>query len=253
MTDTHLKSSALAVRYLQVLQHFNTELLDRHAPRADAQRLSGLFLPGVPPNLHLARQRIMIVGCETRQWNVLREGERFSTLDHYVEQAMQVHRGYFEKQLIKADIKGRAFHNFTRAVAKRCGGDGLIYANLLCMAWDTGSPVRSPHIDVIRHYSRLLLEQQIDFFQPDIMIFANGSATAGIRRDFFPLGRDAAGKAIGTDYVKKGIPNSQLWEFTLDDRIRCFRIQHPSSRSPASTQARQFLLQLLPPPSLVLA
>ena len=246
MTDTHLTSAALAGRYLQVLQDFNPELLDRHAPRADAKRLSGLFLPSVPPNLHLARHRIMIVGCETRQWNVLQEGECFSTLHHYVEQAMQVHRGYFEKQLIKADIKGRAFHNFTRAVAKRCGSDGLIYANLLCMAWDRGSPVRSPHIDVIRHYSRLLLEQQIDFFQPDIMIFANGSATAGIRRDFFPLVRDAAGKAIGTDYVEKDIPNSQLWEFTLADRIRCFRIQHPSSRSPAASQARRFLLGLLP-------
>lgn len=246
MTDTHLTSASLAGRYLQVLQDFNTELLDRHAPRADAQRLSGLFLPSVPPNLHLARHRIMLVGCETRQWNVLQEGERFGTLHQYVGQAMQVHRGYFEEQLIKADIKGRAFHNFTRAVAKRCGGDGLIYANLLCVAWDTGSPVRSPHIEVIQHYSRLLLEQQIDFFQPDIIIFANGSATAGIRRDFFPLMRDVAGKAIGTDYVENNIPNSQLWEFKLDQRIRCFRIQHPSSRSPAASQARRFLLGLLP-------
>lgn len=253
MTNTHLTSSALAGRYLQVLQDFNPELLDRHAPRVDAKRLSGLFIPSVPPNLHLARHRIMIVGCETRQWNVLRDGERFSTLDHYVEQAMQAHRGYFEKQLIKADIKGRAFHNFTRAVAKRCGGDGLIYANLLCMAWDDGSPVHSPHIKLIKHYSRLLLEQQIDFFQPDIVIFANGSATAGIRRDFFPLARDAAGKAVGQDYTSDGIANAQLWQFTLSDRLRCFRIQHPSSRSPASAQVRKFLMTLLPSQSLVFA
>jgi hypothetical protein len=162
MTDTHHTFPALAERYLRVLQDFNLELLDRHAPRADADRLSGLFLPSVPPNLHLARQRIMIVGCETRQWNVLKKGERFSTLEHYVAQAMQVHQGYFEKQLVQADIQGRAFHNFTRAVAKRCGSDGLIYANLLCMAWDKGSPVRAPHFELIKRYSKLLLEQQID-------------------------------------------------------------------------------------------
>lgn len=253
MTDTHLTSSGLAERYLQVLQDFNLELLDRHAPRADADRLSGLFLPSVPRNLHLARQRIMIVGCETRQWNVLKKGERFSTPEHYVAQAMQVHQGYFEKQLVQADIQGRAFHNFTRAVAKRCGGDGLIYANLLCMAWDKGSPVRAPHFELIKRYSKLLLEQQIDFFQPDIIIFANGSATAGIRREFFPLSRDVAGNAIGIDYMDDGIPNAQLWEFSMDDCIRCFRIQHPSSRSPASAQARQFLLELLSSQSLVLA
>lgn len=245
MTDTHHTSPVLADRYLRVLRNFNLDLLDRHAPRVDADRLSGLFLPSVPPNLHLAQQRIMIVGCETRQWNVLKKGERFSTLEQYVEQAMQIHRNYFAEELVKGDIKGRAFHNFTRAVAKRCGSDGLIYANLLCMAWDKGSPVRAPHFELIKRYSKLLLEQQIDFFQPDIIIFANGSATAGIRRDFFPLERDAAGKAIGRDYAND-IANTQLWEFTLKERIRCFRIQHPSSRSPASAQARQFLLDLLP-------
>ena len=246
MTATHHTSPVLAARYLRVLRDFDLDLLDRHSPRVDAKRLSGLFLPSVPTNLHLARQRIMIVGCETRQWNVLKEGERFSTPAHYVAQAMQVHHGYFEKQLVQADIQGRAFHNFTRAVAKRCGSDGLIYANLLCMAWDKGSPVRAPYFELIKRYSKLLLEQQIDFFQPDIIIFANGSATAGIRREFFPLSRDAAGNAIGIDYKNDGISNAQLWEFSMDERIRCFRIQHPSSRSPASAQARQFLLDLLP-------
>ena len=184
---------------------------------------------------------------------MLKKGERFNTPEQYVEQAMKIHCDYFAGELVKGDIKGRAFHNFTRAVANRCGSDGLIYANLLCMAWDEGSPVHSPHIKLIKRYSRLLLQQQIEFFQPDIIIFANGSATAGIRREFFPLSRDTAGKAIGNDYVKKGIPNSQLWEFTLKERIRCFRIQHPSSRSPASAQARQFLLGLLPSQSLVFA
>ena len=238
-------STDLASRYLGVLADFDTALLDRHAPHADAEKLSGLFLPSVPPNWLGARQRIMIVGCETRQWNVLQAGERFSSLEHYVERSMAVHQAYFAQQLSQSDIRGHAFHKFTRAVAQRCGSDGLIYANLLCMAWKRGSPVRCEHFDLIKRYSKLLLEVQIDFFQPEIIIFANGSATAGHRRDFFPLARDAQGKAIGIDYVKEHIPNAQLWKFQLGHRD-CYRIQHPSSRSPDAASARQFLLGLLP-------
>lgn len=238
-------STDLASRYLGVLTDFDTALLDRHAPQADADRLSGLFLPSMPPNLLGARQRIMIVGCETRQWNVLRDQERFSTLEHYIERSMAVHQTYFAQQLTQSDIKGRAFHNFTRAVAQRSGSDGLIYANLLCMAWKRGSPVRCDHFEVIKRYSKLLLDVQIDFFQPEIIIFANGSATAGHRRDFFPLARDEQGKAIGTEYVSRHIPNAQLWKFQLGERD-CYRIQHPSSRSPDSANARRFLLGLLP-------
>ncbi|MDO8069078.1 hypothetical protein [Janthinobacterium sp. SUN206] len=238
-------STDLASRYLGVLADFDTALLDRHAPHADAEKLSGLFLPSVPPNWLGARQRIMIVGCETRQWNVLPVGERFSSLEYYVERSMAVHQAYFAQQLSRADIKGRAFHNFTRAVARRSGSDGLIYANLLCMAWNKGSPVKCRHFEVIKKYSKLLLDVQIDFFQPEIIIFANGSATAGHRRDFFPLARDAQGKAIGTEYAKQHIPNAQLWKFPLDHRD-CYRIQHPSSRSPSAARAREFLLGLLP-------
>lgn len=242
---SQVASADLAERYLRVLADFDTSLLDRYAPHADAKNLSGLFLPGVPSSWREARQRIMIVGCETRQWNVLQDQERFSSLGHYVQRAMQVHTDYFTQQLSRSDIKGRAFHNFTRAVAQRSGSDGLIYANLLCMAWKRGSPVRCRYFDVIKKYSKLLLDVQIEFFRPDIIIFANGSATAGHRRDFFPLARDAQGAAIGTDYVKQDIPNEQLWEFPLQ-HSRCFRIQHPSSRSPASASARKFLLGLLP-------
>ena len=238
-------STDLASRYLGVLADFDTALLDRHAPHADAEKLSGLFLPSVPPNWLGARQRIMIVGCETRQWNVLQVGERFSSIEHYVKRSMAVHQAYFAQQLSQSDIRGRAFHNFTRAVAQRSGSEGLIYANLLCMAWKRGSPVRCDYFDVIKRYSKLLLDVQIDFFQPEIIIFANGSATAGHRRDFFPLARDEHGKAIGTDYVKQHIPNAQLWHFPMDHRT-CYRIQHPSSRSPSSAGARDFLLGLLP-------
>ena len=244
-SSSHAASADLASRYLRVLADFDTSLLDCHAPRSGAEKLSGLFLPSVPPRFLEARQRIMIVGCETRQWNVLQSHERFSTLEHYVQRAMAVHQDYFTQQLSGSNIKGRAFHNFTRAVAQRSGSDGLIYANLLCMAWNKGSPVRCDHFDTIKQYSKLLLDEQIDFFQPEIIIFANGSATAGHRRDFFPLARDAQGKAIGTEYVKQHIPNAQLWKFPLGYRD-CYRIQHPSSRSPSAARARAFLLDLLP-------
>lgn len=232
----------LASRYLRVLADFDVSLLDRHAPAADAQPLSGLFLPSVPPDLASAKKRIMIVGCETRKWGVLKQGECFTTLQDYVARAMQIHQQYFAQQLTQNDGKGRSFHNFTRSVARRCGSEGLIYANLLCMSWKEGSPRRSWHVDVIKKYSALLLKEQIAFFAPDIIIFANGSASAGYRRAFFPMERDGSGKAIGEDF--EGIANHQLWKFNLG-AIECYRIQHPSSRTQAAADARKFLLDLL--------
>lgn len=232
----------LAGRYLRVLADFDVSLLDRHASAAGAKLLSGLFLPSVPPGLASANKRIMIVGCETRKWGVLKQGECFTTLPDYVARAMQIHQQYFAQQLTERDGKGRSFHNFTRSIAKRCGSEGLIYANLLCMSWNEGSPRRSEHFNVIKKYSQLLLKEQIAFFAPDIVIFANGSASAGYRRAFFPLERDIDGKAIGEDF--EGIANQQLWKFNLG-AIACYRIQHPSARTQAAADARKFLLDLL--------
>ena len=238
-------NSQLAELYLSALEGIDQALLDR-VP--DRNGLSGLFLPSVPPGLHLARQRIMIVGAETAGWNVLKPGEPLKTLDAYVAKAMAKHSEFFKRQLNQGPARGRTFFNFVREVASSCGSEGLIYSNLFCFDWKGGSPMHSKaHYKMVQHYSAQLLKAQVNYFRPDIIIFANGSASAGARRACFPTKGAHKVCGIGRDYVMThNLPNSQLWEFQLHDTIRCFRIQHPSSRSAGATAARQCLLTLLP-------
>jgi hypothetical protein len=87
-------------------------------------------------NLHEARHRIMIVGAETKSWEVLKTGESLNGLDAYVDRAMQKHeKGLHNRLAITKQDRGRSFWNFVRNIAKQSGSDGLIWANLFCCAW----------------------------------------------------------------------------------------------------------------------
>lgn len=230
--DPSRNTAALTQAYLAALDGFDRTLLDRNdAERTRAHGLSGLFLPSVPPKLHQAHQRIMVVGAETAIWNVLKESEVLGSMEDYVDRAMAKHDRFFRKRLEnKRQDPGLTFLNFMRDVARQCGTDGLIYSNLFCCDWNGGSPMPSPHNEMVRHYSARLLQAQVAFFAPSIIIFANGSASAGARRAVFPTKGPHAVCSKGADFViSQRIPNSQLWEFKLNDAIHCYRIQHPSS------------------------
>jgi hypothetical protein len=106
--------------------------------------------------------------------------------------------------------------------------------------------MKHPRFQEIKQHSQALLKAQIDVLQPDIIIFANGMNTAGCRREYFPI--DGSGQVCtnGRDYVSASIGRDHLWEFDLYERIRCFRIHHPSARSKGAARAREFLIGLLP-------
>jgi hypothetical protein len=224
-------------------------LLDRSDEAFSASHgLSGLFLPSISGSLHEARHRIMIVGAETKSWEVLKTGESLNGLDAYVDRATQKHeKGFRNRLAITKQDRGRSFWNFVRNVAKQSGSDGLIWANLFCCAWKKKSPIKSPHFPMIQHYSNRLLKAQVEFFAPSVIIFANGIASAAARRAVFPI--DGPGQVCtnGLDFaLSHQIPNRQLWQFDLNETIRCYRIHHPSSRADGASDARQFLLSLLP-------
>lgn len=248
--DLSRDSAALARTYVAALEGFDTTLLDRSdEARYQQHQLSGLLLPSIPARLHTARQRIMIVGAETRAWNVLKKGEALASLDAYVGRAMRKHEDVFRRCLEQgAQDRGRSFMNFVRDLAGQCGSDGLVWTNLFCCAWKKASPLKSPHYPMIQEYSARLLKAQVAFFAPSIIIFANGLATAGARRAVFPTEGPGAVCSNGADFAKSDnrIANKQLWQFDLDKTIRCYRIQHPSSRSDGAIAARRFLLTLLP-------
>lgn len=244
-----MDTTLLAGEYLDALKDMDISYLDPHHPSGKREDgLSGLFLTSVPEQYGIAKNKIMIIGSETAEWNVLspKKLEEFTFLPHYIEKAMSKHRRYFATQLDKGNDRGSTFHNFTRSVAKKCGKEGIIYSNLFCFDWKKGSPINSPHFETIKKYSELLIKIQIRFLTPDIIIFANGMNSVPYRREFFPIHGDKKVCKNGRDYSDKGVPNHHLWEFDLYDNIRCFRIHHPSAFAKEAKRARKFLIDLLP-------
>ncbi len=236
--------------YADILQGLDLAFLDvQHPDSKGAGGLSGLFLPTISPDYHQARNRIMIVGRETRGWAIKMPKDVPFDLESYIESATSMHRNFFQKQLEKKNSKGRAFHNLTRSIAKKCGKSGLIYSNLFCFSWKKSTPKKHPDFETIKHYSKRLLDAQIEILKPQVIVFCNGSSSAGARREFFPVDGSAP---VCSNFREHGdssdpIPNRQLWEFTLHDDIRCFRVQHPSSRSQETIKAHKFLIEHLLP------
>lgn len=245
----------LVSRYLDALKDVDLSYLDRQHPDAKSRPvpkgvkagLSGLFLPSVPEQLSRARHRIMVVGRETAEWNVLRHDEAFVSLPAYIKKAMDKHRKFFTSSLGKKDTRGCTFFNFMRAIQRRCGGDGLIYSNLFCFDWNKGSPMRQKeYFPIVEKYSERLLKAQIEVLKPHIVIFANGMTSVASLRKFFPIAGKDVVCANGRDYADQGVRKSQLWRFDLYDDIQGFRIHHPSARSCEAAHARGFLINLLP-------
>lgn len=248
-----MNNQLLHQAYADILQGMDSAFLDvQHPASKVAGGLSGLFLPSVSSDYHQARNRIMIVGRETRKWEIGVPANTPFDLDSYIQAATAKHLHFFQSQLEKKNSKGRAFHNFTRSIAKKCGTSGLIYSNLFCFSWKKSNPKNHPDIhtfETIKHYSKRLLHAQIEILKPQIIVFCNGSSSAGARREFFPVDGNAP---VCSNFREHGdssspIPNRQLWEFTLNDSIRCFRVQHPSSRSQETIKAHQFLIEHLLP------
>jgi hypothetical protein len=242
-----MDNKSLSVQYYEILKNLDSSYLDpQHAVNKNLKGISGLFLTSVSDKYHFAKNKIMIVGRETAGWNVLRQNEQFTTLGNYIEKSMEKHRRFFESELNKRNSKGRTFHNFTRTVANKCGKDGLIYSNLFCFDWKKDNPIHSPDFETIKKYSEDILKIQIKVLEPQIIVFANGKTSVQYRREFFPIHGDNRVCTNGLDYSSEGILNRHLWEFNLNDNIRCFRIYHPSSFAKEAAKARRFLINILP-------
>jgi hypothetical protein len=242
-TSTELTQN-LSERYHDILQDLDSSYFDKHHEN-HPEGLSGLFLTSIPENYHGAKNKIMIIGRETKSWGWFdNDAKNYSDLKDFIHKSMKEHQHFLNKKLNDKNSKGRGFHNFTRTVAKKCGQDGIIYSNLFCFSWNEKIPSECSHFETIKKYSEQLLKAQIEILEPEIIIFANGLTKESVecRREFFPLELCVNGK----DYSDQGIANKQLWEFDLYQKIHCFRIQHPSSFSKDSMKARKFLIEKLP-------
>ncbi|WP_144937081.1 hypothetical protein [Pseudomonas alabamensis] len=236
----------LASAYHCALGTLPTHWLDQSRKHdVDFAHLSGLFLPGTCTKFEQASKRIMVVGRETRRWDVVKPENPYLDLDEYIHRAMDIQQKYlFEHLKAKAD-RGESFFNFLRKLHQPDGSIGIAWANLFSFAWRSGSPMSWRHFEALKAISKSLLVAQLTILKPDIVIFANGASSARIRQEYFPHRGESSVCADLGDYREQGIPVSQLWRFRLFSSVQCYRIQHPSSVSTDSRAARRFLLDEL--------
>lgn len=230
----------LEKRYSEILAGIDPSFLDPKA--AEVRGLSTPFLVRGPEDPDA--RRIMVIGREFGGdgWIVQHEGDGATA---YVTKALAKHRDFFDRWMKKGPDRGATFFNFMRALAKSFGTEGLIYSNLLCIDSRGKDPRRSEHFPFIKRLSKQLLDAQFHHFKPDVVIFANGSTTVNIRREFFPIEGEGKVCVSRRNWEEAGISREQLWEFELLGKFLCYRIQHPSAQSKASMAARRHLLEVL--------
>lgn len=244
-----LNNTELAEHYLRLIEDLDASYLDLQHPetKCGKDKLTGLFLPSVPAGYVKARNKIMIIGRETRAWKVLKADEQFIDHASYVARALAVHQQHSIEELAKIkESAGHSYFRFVRKIQAQSGGDGIIHANLFCFAWNKGSPFKSPYLETIKRYSESLLKFQIDYFQPDIIIFAHGQEGAKFRQQLFP-NEGKSNVCLPTEHTNKHPHNIKyLWEFNLYGLYHCYRILHPANCSQPSRAAQDYLISILP-------
>lgn len=244
-----LNNTELASHYLRLIEDLDASYLDLKHPEAKCgeHKLTGLFLPSVTAGYVKARNKIMIIGRETRAWNVLKADEPFIDHASYVAKALAVHHQHSVEELSRTkETVGHSYFRFVRKIQAQSGGDGIIHANLFCFAWNKSSPFKSPYIETIKRYSECLLKFQIDYFQPDIIIFAHGKVGAKFRQQMFPNKGESNVCMPPKNAIKHPHHINHLWEFDLYGSYKSYRILHPSNPSMLSRAAQDYLISILP-------
>lgn len=235
----------LKQNYLEILSTLDYSFFDKNnidTKFHNENGLSGVFLPSEPDSYWTAKNKIMIIGAETRTWDVLGESQ-FTTLEKYIELSINKQKKFFDKQLALPKSKKITFHDFTRSIGEKAGKDGLVYCNLFCFSWKNKSPIGSKYFKQIHSISNQLLKAQLEYFQPEILIFANGMSSVKYRREIFPLSKCVT-KTIDNEEITK----HHLWRFNFNSQYLCYRVHHPSTISgrKLAKDARNKMIELLP-------
>jgi hypothetical protein len=233
--------------YQKILTDIDVRLINPESEKStEYSNLSGMFLPSVSDDYVESKNKIMIVGRETKGWGVLGKEERFSTIDNYIQSSMKKHKRFFADQLTKKDSRGCSFHNFTRSVANKCGNDGIIYSNLFCFSFKKSIPTECSFFPKIKKLSEKIIKAQIEILKPTIIIFANGVSSADFRREIFPVDGEGSVCSNFQKFTDDDIKIKHLWSFELYNKIKCYRVVHPSAFSKDAIKSRDYLINLLP-------
>lgn len=233
-------NKSLKEHYLNILQNSH-EFQDIWQSKEDG--FSGLFLAGVLEDYLSSPIKILVIGRETKGWGNQFNGT--SPLTDYIDIQIRKAQGYLKnRKEMQRDERGSSFHNFIRELRSKCEQSSVAWANLHCYSWKHNRTDKSPLSDEVDVLSHQLLNVQIESLRPHYIIFAHGVAkhSVELRRRIFPIDKcQTIQEAIFGE-----VSNKQLWKFDYqwspDYRVKCFRIQHPSSFSTSSKLARASLI-----------
>ncbi|MEN0106882.1 MAG: hypothetical protein AAGC84_10700 [Pseudomonas sp.] len=243
--QVELTNQQLAGLYLEALNDIDPGLLGGHTV-PNKHGYSGLYLPAIPDGYWQAKTRVMVIGRETRGWNVVKQDQVCTDLATYIACCMATQKKFQAEYIGKSADAKATFYNLPRMVAKRCGTNAVAIGNLFCIAHKKTIPTGSKDYAHILQYSEALLKLQLKAFRPHIVIFANGTSSVKQRRAFFPIDGQNQVCFNGRHFLQDGIDKNHLWAFEMDG-MQCYRIHHPSSRHREKAEAaRRFLMTLLP-------
>ena len=81
-----MDNDSLFPEYSNALKSLDIMYLDRKYPEGKRPaNLSGLFLTSVSDEYRHAKNKVMIIGRETRDWNILKQKEEFTNLNDYIQ------------------------------------------------------------------------------------------------------------------------------------------------------------------------
>ena len=211
--------------------------------------LSKIHLGFVPDDFKKKKHRILIVGRETRGWELkhLKKYDQSS-----VDQLMSLSKYWVKRNLEKSDLvnkRGRCFFNFFRKVSQENPNASILWANIFCVSYKKSNPSKIDTKSVfanIKKISESLLKAQIEILQPNIIIFASGLDNQAIiaRRDYFKDGLKPSGKSAVSGLDKKYLEQF-YFSGNYDEGILCYRTVHPSSRTDYSVIALKELRKIL--------
>ena len=211
--------------------------------------LSKIHLGFVPDDFKKKKHRILIVGRETRGWD-LKYLEKYD--QNSVYQLMDLSKSWVIRNLERSDSvnkKGKCFFNFFRKVSQENPNASILWANIFCVSYKKSTPSKIDTKSVfanIKKISESLLKAQIEILQPNIIIFASGLDTQAIlaRRDYFKNDLKPSGKSVVPGLDKKYLEQFHFLENYGED-ILCYRTVHPSSRTKNSVIALKELRKIL--------
>lgn len=205
---------------------------------------SDILLGFVPENYENAEHKILIVGRETRGWQLDKDNAIESYTDDIIQKSMDKSKDWVKRNLtgdLKKGTKGTTFFNFVRKVSNKCGANGILWANTFAVDYKKSIPSQDKLFQDIKNLSKELLQAQIDILKPDYILFIGGTSSVSARREYFP-------NLIGDGKSFDGIAIRYLEKFTFDGQKSpiCYRTYHPAYRGKNAQKGLEKLIKILP-------